>query len=42
MTIWVTNDNNKIPVLVKTDIAVGSVKATLTGWEGLVNPINKK
>ncbi len=42
MTIWVTNDNNKIPVLVKTKIAVGSVKATLTGWEGLVSPIKTK
>jgi hypothetical protein len=42
MTIWVTNDNNKIPVQLKTKIAVGSVKATLTGWEGLANPINKR
>lgn len=42
MTIWVTNDSNKVPVLVKTKIAVGSVKATLTGWEGLVSPIKTK
>lgn len=42
MTIWVTNDNNKVPVLLKTDIAVGSVKATLTKWEGLVTPLKKK
>ena len=42
MTIWITNDNNKIPVLLKTDIAVGSVKATLTKWEGLVTPLKKK
>ncbi len=42
MTIWVTNDNNKVPVLLETKIAVGSVKATLTGWEGLVNPLKAK
>lgn len=42
MTIWVTNDNNKIPVLMKTKIAVGSVKATLTDWEGTVTPIEKE
>ncbi|MGB1040018.1 MAG: DUF3108 domain-containing protein [Flavobacteriales bacterium] len=42
MTIWITNDNNKVPVLVKTKIAVGSVKATLTKWEGLVSPLKKK
>lgn len=42
MTIWVTNDNNKVPVLLETKIAVGSVKATLTEWEGLASPIKKK
>lgn len=42
MTIWVTNDNNKIPILMKTKIAVGSVKATLTDWEGTVSAINRK
>lgn len=41
MTIWVTNDNNKVPILMKTKIAVGSVKATLTNWEGTVTPIEK-
>lgn len=42
MTIWVTNDNNKVPVLLETKISVGAVKATLTNWEGLVNPIKTK
>lgn len=42
MTIWVTNDNNKVPVLLETKISVGAVKATLTGWEGLISPIKKK
>ena len=42
MTIWVTNDQNRVPVLLQTKIAVGSIKATLIGWEGLANPIKKK
>jgi hypothetical protein len=42
MTIWVTNDNNKVPVLLETKISVGAVKATLTNWEGLMSPINNK
>jgi len=42
MTIWVSNDENKIPILLETEIAVGTIKATLTKWEGLVKPIVKK
>jgi hypothetical protein len=42
MTIWVTNDNNKVPILLETKISVGAVKATLTNWEGLMSPINNK
>lgn len=41
LTVWVTADKNKIPVEIKTKIAVGSIKATLVGWEGLANPIAK-
>ncbi|MBI3592166.1 MAG: DUF3108 domain-containing protein [Nitrospirae bacterium] len=29
--IWLTDDRNRIPVLLKTKVAVGSVKATLVG-----------
>lgn len=35
MTVWVTNDKNKIPVLVKSPIVVGSVKAVLKDYEGI-------
>jgi hypothetical protein len=35
LTVWVSDDNNKIPLLIKADLAVGSLKATLTEFKGL-------
>jgi len=35
LTIWVSDDDNKIPLLIKADLAVGSLKATLTEFKGL-------
>lgn len=35
LTVWVTDDKNKIPLLIKADLAVGSLKATLTEFKGL-------
>ena len=35
LTVWVTDDKNKMPILVKADLAVGSLKATLTEYRGL-------
>ncbi len=35
LTVWVSDDKNKIPLLVKADLAVGSLKATLTEFKGL-------
>ena len=37
--VWVTDDENKIPVLVEAKILVGSVKAYLSKTVGLKNPI---
>jgi len=31
LTIWLTDDEERLPVLMKSEIAVGSIKATLTG-----------
>jgi len=42
MEIWVTDDDNRIPVLVDAKILVGSVKAVLTGVEGLKSPMVSK
>jgi hypothetical protein len=35
LTVWVTDDANKMPMLIKADLAVGSLKATLTEYKGL-------
>jgi len=35
LTVWVSDDDNKIPLLVKADLAVGSLKATLIQFKGL-------
>jgi hypothetical protein len=39
---WVTADKNKIPVLVKAKIPVGSVKLHLVEWENLKNDLTSK
>lgn len=38
MEVWVTDDANKLPVLVNTPILVGSIKAYLTDFSNLRNP----
>ncbi|MBP6334898.1 MAG: DUF3108 domain-containing protein [Bacteroidia bacterium] len=38
MTVWVSDDNNRIPVRVQTNILVGSIKMDLTDYENLVSP----
>ena len=39
LNVWITDDENKIPILVKSKILVGSIKMEVTGWEGLANPM---
>lgn len=39
MDIWVTDDQNRIPVLAKSAVVVGSVKLELTDYKGLANPV---
>lgn len=38
LTVWVTDDKNRIPVMVEAKILVGSVKAMLKGAHNLRNP----
>lgn len=38
---WVTNDKNRIPVLVKAKIPVGSIRMHLVEWSGLKAPLAK-
>ena len=40
MVVWVTDDENKMPVYVETPIVVGTIKVRLYKYEGLKNPIN--
>ncbi|WGK65991.1 DUF3108 domain-containing protein [Croceiramulus getboli] len=38
LTIWVSDDQNKIPLRIKADLAVGSLKADLDAFKGLKHP----
>jgi hypothetical protein len=40
MTVWVTDDENRIPIIVKAKILIGSVKAVFVGAEGLRSPMD--
>jgi hypothetical protein len=42
LTVWVSNDDNKIPVRIKASLAVGSLKADLDGFKGLKNSFKIK
>lgn len=42
VTLWITDDNNKVPVRIKADLAVGSLKADLDEYKGLKNPFKVK
>ncbi len=42
MTIWISDDLNRIPVRVKSEIAVGSLKVDLTSYKNLRNPFSAK
>ena len=37
LTLWVSNDLNKIPIRIKAELAIGSIKADLDGYNGLKN-----
>lgn len=40
MSIWVTDDNNRIPVRIETPIRVGSIKVELMDYENLSHPLS--
>ncbi|TXB64812.1 DUF3108 domain-containing protein [Vicingus serpentipes] len=41
VSVWISDDANKIPLLAQGKVMVGSVKMELTGYKGLVAPISK-
>lgn len=38
LTVWVSDDQNKIPLRIKASLAVGSLRADLDAYKGLANP----
>ena len=38
LTVWISDDNNKLPIRIKASLAVGSIKADIDAYRGLKNP----
>ena len=41
VTIWITDDANKIPIKMMASLSVGSLRAELEEYKGLANPFQK-
>ena len=41
MTVWITDDENKIPILAKAKVLVGSIKMELVEYKNISNPLAK-
>jgi hypothetical protein len=41
LSVWITDDKNKIPILAKAKIWVGSIKMEVVEYKNLANPISK-
>lgn len=41
-TIWISDDDNKVPILLKSELLVGSIKMVLTDYNNLTHPITFK
>ena len=41
LQVWITDDENKIPILAKAEILVGSIKMEVVDYEGLAHDISK-
>lgn len=39
VTMWITNDQNRVPVLIKAELAVGSLKASIDSYTNVKYPI---
>ena len=42
LTVWISNDDNKMPISIKASLSVGSLKADLDGFKGLKYPFTVK
>ncbi len=39
MTLWVSDDANKVPIRLQTDLRIGSIKMDLEKYSGLIRPL---
>lgn len=42
LTVWISDDDNKVPLRIKASLAVGSLKADLESYGGLAHPFRIK
>ncbi|WP_297514002.1 DUF3108 domain-containing protein [Flavobacterium sp.] len=42
LTVWISADDNKLPIRIKASLMVGSLKADLDAFKGLANPFEIK
>lgn len=42
ITIWITDDANRLPILIESEQPVGRARVELTSYSGLANPITAK
>ena len=42
LTVWISDDDNRLPIRIKADLAVGSIKADLDAFKGLKAPFKIK
>ncbi|SHL66152.1 DUF3108 domain-containing protein [Flavobacterium xanthum] len=42
LTVWISDDDNKLPLRIKASLAVGSIKADIDAYKGLKTPFKTK
>ena len=42
MTVWITDDKNRIPIRAQANLLIGAIKMDLKGYSGLANPVAKE
>jgi hypothetical protein len=42
LKVWVSDDENKVPLRIQAEILVGSIKADITSYSGLKKGLNFK
>jgi len=42
LTVWISDDNNKLPIRIQASLAVGSIKADLDAYKGIKYPFTIK